>query len=101
MRLLSHYIRMNCRRIVDFGSSGASGFTASVSEAGSATVIELRLDAADGQLIGSLQIPAARTEAAKYQTKVTGVGGVHDLYLVFNGKPASKLFKLHSWRFNQ
>ena len=44
---------------VDFGSSGASGFTASVSEAGSAAVIELRLDSANGQLIGSLQIPAA------------------------------------------
>jgi arabinoxylan arabinofuranohydrolase len=52
-------------------------------------------------LIGSLQIPAAQTEAAEYQTKVTGAGGVHDLYLVFKGKPDSKLFKLHSWRFNQ
>ena len=87
---------------VDFGSSGASGFTASVSEAGSAAVIELRLDAANGQLIGSLQIPAAEeTGAAEYQTNVTGASGVHDLYLVFKGKPDSKLFKLHSWRFNQ
>ncbi|WP_336773009.1 glycoside hydrolase family 43 protein [Paenibacillus sp. MMO-58] len=86
---------------VDFGSEGARRFAATVSEAGSAAVMELRLDAADGKLIGTLQVQPTGAEGVEYLTNVTGADGTHDLYLVFKGKPDSKLFKLHSWQFGQ
>lgn len=86
---------------VDFGGKGASSFKASVSEVGSAAAIELRLDSAAGKLIGTLQLEATGTEAAEYEAEVSGVEGIHDLYLVFKGQPESKLFKLHSWQFGQ
>ncbi|MCK9861461.1 glycoside hydrolase family 43 protein [Paenibacillus sp. ATY16] len=86
---------------VDFGSNGASSFAASVSEASAAAIVELRLDAADGKLIGTLPVRATGDQAAEYQTEVSGAEGVHDLYLVFKGQPDSKLFKLHSWQFGQ
>lgn len=86
---------------VDFGSEGARTFAAVVSGAGSAAVIELRLDTADGKLIGTLQVQPTGAEGVEYQTKVTGAEGTHDLYLVFKGKQGSKLFKLHSWQFSR
>ncbi|WP_225446188.1 glycoside hydrolase family 43 protein [Paenibacillus rhizovicinus] len=86
---------------VDFGSKGASAFTATLSDAGAASVIELRLDAADGKLVGKLQVPAAAAELAEYRTEVSGAEGVHDLYLVFKGEPETKLFKLYDWQFSE
>ncbi|TYP76836.1 glycoside hydrolase family 43 protein [Paenibacillus methanolicus] len=84
---------------VNFGAAGASSFQASfLSEAGGS--IELRLDQADGELIGTLDVPAASDAAwMEEDTKVTGAQGVRDLYLVFKGEPGAKLFKLGHWQF--
>ncbi|MFB9327728.1 glycoside hydrolase family 43 protein [Paenibacillus aurantiacus] len=86
---------------VNFGAVGASSFQASIlSEAGG--VLELRLDHADGELIGTLHVPAASDAAwTESETQVTGAQGVRDLYLVFKGEPGTKLFKLGYWQFGE
>lgn len=88
--------------MVDFGSKGASSFTASLAglEGGA---IELRVDAPEGKLIGELKVPASNgpEEWTELKTEVTGAEGVHNLYLVFTGKPDAKLFKLYAWQFSE
>lgn len=87
---------------VDFGNKGASKFTASVASAEAGGRMELRLDGADGPLIGT----CAAGSTAGWQTwktvacQVSGAVGVHDLYLKFAGgnKP---LFNLDWWKFEQ
>lgn len=71
---------------IDF-DSGAAGFNARVSSATSGGNIELRLDSSTGPLIGTCAVPAT----GDWQTfidaacNVSGVSGIHDLYLVFTG----------------
>ncbi|MBB3108040.1 arabinoxylan arabinofuranohydrolase [Paenibacillus phyllosphaerae] len=87
---------------VNFGERGASSFKASFLSGDTEGAIELRLDQADGERIGTLRIPpageAARSEA---ETQVTGAQGVRDLYLVFKGEQGGKLFQLLNWQFNE
>ena len=77
------YIRV---RGVDFGSTGCKQFIAALaSESGSGT-IEVRIDSANGQLLGSISTKATggnekfRTVTTKLTSTTTGV---HDLYLCF------------------
>jgi arabinoxylan arabinofuranohydrolase len=87
---------------VDFGS-GASAIQASVQSLGVGGQIELRLDGLDGQLIGTLSIPAAGSteEWLEASQEVAGAAGVHDLYFVFRGQPGEQLFKLDWWQFTK
>ncbi len=95
-------------RGVDFGSTGPGAFTASVasdikygaSENGS---IEIRIDAVNGTLIGS--VPVSYTgglDEWKSETVVIAeVSGVHDVYFVFKGDDNENLFKFDYWYFTQ
>ncbi|MDR9855176.1 glycoside hydrolase family 43 protein [Paenibacillus sp. VCA1] len=83
---------------VDFGA-GASAFAASVLCTNDGGVIELRLDSPDGLRIGSLQVPSTGGQWSEMTTPVSGAEGVHDLYLVFKGKPDIELFRLGEWKF--
>jgi hypothetical protein len=64
---------------VDFGK-GARKFTASVE--GPAT-IEVRLDAVDGPLAGTLTAKAGKPGFREASCALKGAAGVHDLYFVF------------------
>ncbi|WP_372662519.1 glycoside hydrolase family 43 protein [Cohnella sp.] len=87
---------------VDFGGKRASSFTAEVSGASESAVIELRLDAPDGKLIGSLTASKVMGEQwTELTTEVSGADGVHDLYFVFRGKSGQKLLKLSGWKFSE
>jgi len=66
---------------VDF-AAGAASFTACVSAEADGGTVELRLDAADGPVIGCCSIPADAAWAT-VSCGITGAAGVHDLYLVF------------------
>lgn len=66
---------------VDF-ADGASSFTASVSAETAGGAVELRLDAADGPIIGGCDVPAGEAWT-NISCPITGTDGVHDLYLVF------------------
>ena len=68
--------------MVDFGS-GVPSIDVRYASAAARGKVELRLDSADGTLIGTLD--AGGSDILDYQTKtvaVTGATGIHDLYLV-------------------
>ncbi len=70
---------------VDF-SKNATSFTASASATKSDGTVEIRLDAPDGKLVGTVNIPECEAEDA-WQTltcDISGASGVHDLYFCFD-----------------
>ena len=89
---------------VDFGSIGASTFTATfASETKPGIVqsgaIELHLGSVDGPIIGVL--PIDFTDGA-WKTKtipISGATGVHDLFFVFKGSGLVRLCKFDAWQF--
>ncbi len=87
---------------VDFGRRGASSFEISAASI-TGGMIELRLDAPDGRLIGTCDISntIALNFWKTFSTRVEKVGGVHDLYLVFGGGGRGELFNLDHWKFNK
>lgn len=87
---------------VDFGNKGPSTFTAAVSNINVDSAIELHLDSVDGELIGVLKLPSDGGQGGwrEFKVEVSQVQGVHDLYLVFRGKPGIKLFDMDYWYFS-
>lgn len=84
---------------MDFGT-GATSFEARVAAAASGASIELRLDSASGTPEGTCAIAGtggAQTWATRTCT-VTGVTGLHDLFMKFTGG-SGDLFKFNWWRF--
>ncbi|KQO17598.1 glycoside hydrolase family 43 protein [Paenibacillus sp. Leaf72] len=87
---------------VEFGGKGAAAFKASVLNVGAASKMELRLNAPDGKLVGTLAIPNMTGQGwMEWQTEVSGADGVHDLYFVFCGEPGNPLFKFYDWQFGE
>jgi hypothetical protein len=91
-------------RDVDFGSIGTGIFTANVSSGSNGGTIELRIDALDGDIIGTL--PVSYTGGwDEWVTKTINVNrttGIHDLYLIFKGSELDEeLFNLDYWVFSE
>jgi hypothetical protein len=93
-------------RGVDFDTSGAAAFTASIAsemKAGYSKTgaIEVRIDDVDGPLIGTLPVLySGGTDVWKQATTdIKLVTGVHDLYLVFKSKAGIDVFNLDYWYF--
>lgn len=86
---------------VDFGA-GARAFTACVASGAVGGMIELRLDAADGMLIGTCAVASTGGWQNWQQAacKICGVKGVHDLYLVFRGR-SGEMFNVDWWQFTK
>ena len=84
---------------VDFGD-GADTFTASVASATSGGKIELRIDKADGELIGTCDVPGTDGWQSwqEVSTQVE-VSGQHDLYMKFTGE-SGFLFNVDWWKFS-
>ncbi|MDD3166516.1 MAG: glycoside hydrolase family 43 protein [Bacteroidales bacterium] len=79
---------------VDF-NKGAKRFNVSASASTQGGSIEIRLDAPDGQLLGTCTI--GQTDGWKtFSSKIQKVKGVHDVYLVFKGG-SDELFQLDWW----
>ena len=72
---------------LEFGETGAAEFIARVASSRNGGEIELRLDAVDGELIGTCEVNY--TDGwQNWETRscdVSGATGTHDLYLVFVG----------------
>jgi arabinoxylan arabinofuranohydrolase len=78
---------------------GAASFGARIrGNAGGA--IELRLDALDGELIGTLEVPA-NTDWIELEAAVSGAAGVRDLFMVFTGDDGAALFDFDRWNFSK
>lgn len=87
---------------VDFGK-GAREFNVKASSHLYGGDLEIRVDSPDGPLAGFVKIGNTKDELLGFSTPVTGLSGIHDLYLVFKGNERQKrnLFNLDSWRFRR
>lgn len=84
---------------IDFGS-GAGSFQARVASNLNGGNIEIRLDSLDGKLIGTCPVPGTggwQTYVTS-TTSVSGVTGVHDVYLKFTGG-TNYLFNVNWFKF--
>ncbi|MBQ4900750.1 S-layer homology domain-containing protein [Paenibacillus sp. Marseille-P2973] len=88
---------------VDFGDKGAGTFTVNVASGSKGGIIELRLDQADGELIGTLPVPSTGgwDQWKTLTTSISGAAGAHNLYMVFRGEETGRLFNLDYWQFHE
>ena len=86
---------------VDFGK-GATTFEASVASAAKGGQIEIRLNSADGELLGTLEVNNTNgsNKWAVQSCKVKTVTGIHDLYFVFKGGEGD-LFNFDWWKLSK
>ncbi len=87
---------------VDFGK-GAKSVTVSCASHLYGGTMELRIDAPDGTVIGSLTIPNTRDKFQEFSTQLKATTGTHDLYFVFVGNQWQKknLFNFDWWEMKQ
>ncbi|MDA3876787.1 MAG: alpha-L-fucosidase, partial [Halothiobacillus sp.] len=87
---------------VDFGDAGASAFAASIASDSNGGILELHLDGVEGALIGSVTVSSTGgwQEWKTVKGSVSGVQGVHDLFLVFKGDGEEPLFNIDHWQFS-
>lgn len=89
-------------RVLDFGKTSPTTFTASVASALQGGMMDVRIDSSHGPLICTLNVPHTggwekwQTISAKLTTNVEGV---HDLYFIFRGNEGAKLFNFDWWKF--
>lgn len=88
-------------RDVDFGEGGISKFEASVSSRYFGGQIEIHLDNAEGELVGTLEVPYIGDwdDWQIVSTEVKEVKGNHDLYFLFKGREPAELFRFDYWKF--
>ena len=86
---------------VDFGDAGAATFAASVAGDAAGGTIELHLDSVDGTQIGLVPVPQTGgwQDWKTVTAGVSGATGIHDLFLVFTGDNAGRLFNVDWWQF--
>lgn len=90
-------------RGVDFGKKGAKKFTTELASAEGGCSIEIRLDSAEGPVVGKLDVPATGgpKEFRELSCTVKDAKGVHDLVFVFRGKPETNLMNWNRWEFTR
>ena len=88
-------------RAVDFGDGGATTFAAGIASRYLGGRMELRLDAVDGDSLGTLVVPYLGDwdDFHTLTTEVREISGVHDLYFVFRGGGPHELFRFDHWVF--
>ena len=86
---------------LDFGLNGAASFTANIaSEAGGS--IELRLDSPEGEVVGTLTVPAGDGSWQELSCEVEGLTGTHNIFFVFTGDEGAKnLMSIDYWQFTE
>ena len=89
-------------RGVAFGKKGAKKFTVDASCVKPGGMIVLRLDKADGPVIGRVMISPTGSldNYSEFTCRIKEAKGVHDLYLCFSGN-GDDLFNLDSWSFKK
>ncbi len=86
---------------VDFGSKGASAFTALVASPQDGAIIEIVLDDVAGQIIGNCSIPVTGGFGS-WETAsctITKTTGIHNVILRFSGSSADDLLHIDKLRF--
>lgn len=85
---------------VDFGKNGAKKFSARVAADAHESSIEIRVDGLEGKPLGICKVDdTGGTQTWKTAScEISGVSGLHDLYLKFAGGEGN-LLKLDHWQF--
>lgn len=78
---------------------GASSVTARVRSVQAGTTIEVRQDAVDGRLLGTLE-PVVSDQWQDVTADLADASGVHDVFLVFQGG-AGDLLEVDTWSFTE
>ena len=88
---------------MDFGASGASGFTANVSSDTSGGDIEIRLDSPQGHPAGTCNISntGSWTAYVNITCSLTRITGIHNIYLRFAGTGTGFLLYLNWFKFKR
>ena len=84
---------------VDFGKRGARRLRMNVRSGRVPACVEVRLDAPDGPLAGTLDLKDTRDAFKTLSCRLKGEGGVHDLYFVFKG--GNNLFEWDWWKMKR
>lgn len=90
----------SCVYGVDFGEQAATSFTAAVCTGDNGSgVIQIRLDATDGEVVGYLELEAGSREEYTERSAelLKSVSGVHDLYFIYYGSD----YRIDSWKFGK
>ena len=89
-------------RGVDFGKKGAKKFKTMAASAEGGCRIEIRMDNAEGPIVGVVEISATGgpKEFREFTCPIKGAKGIHDLVFVFKGKPEINLMNWDRWEFN-
>ncbi|MCU6687566.1 family 43 glycosylhydrolase [Dorea acetigenes] len=85
---------------VDFGEEGAAKLTANVAGKAGGT-IEVRLDAKDGDLVGTLEVPAGDGSYKTVECTLEGATGEHKVFFVFRGEEEKDLMDVDYWAFEE
>ena len=83
---------------VDFRKRGARRLRMNVRCGSVPASVEVRLDAPDGPLAGTLKLKDTRGVFKTRSGRLKGQSGVHDLYFVFKGDAGKDLFEWDWWR---
>lgn len=88
-------------RNVDFGA-GAKSITVSAAAAGAAK-IEVRIDSADGELLGTVNIAKTKDSQTfkQFKAALKPVSGRHDLYFIFKGDAGKDLMVIEDWEMRK
>ena len=93
-------------RAVDFGQEGApKSFLACVASEEDGGLIEVRLDALNGNVIATIQVPNTGAEDAWKEVEAQirsrrPIKGVHDVYFLFRGGD-KELYNFDYWKFRK
>ncbi|HVF97312.1 MAG TPA: glycoside hydrolase family 43 protein [Flavisolibacter sp.] len=90
-------------RAADFGTAGASKFTARLGTThNSGVTMEVRLDKRDGPLLGTVKVPLTGGDDrwAVIAIDVPKPTGVHDVFFVFRGAKPGRVLYFDYWKFS-
>ena len=91
-------------RDIDFRQNGAAKFYARVGTTHNAPVsMEVRTDSIDGPLLTTIKIPrtGGNNRWQLIESDIAPVKGIHDLYFIVKGSPATDLMYFDYWRFSE
>ena len=85
---------------VAFGENGAASVTAKVKPLQAGGEIQVRLDSADGPLVGTIDVEGTTGEWAEVTADLEGATGTHDVYFAYSG-PTGDLFEVDTLQFTE
>lgn len=84
---------------VAFGDDGAASVTARVKPAQAGGSIDVRLDAPDGPVVGTIDVDGTAGDWQDVTAQLDGAVGTHDVYFSFTG-PDGDLFEIDTFEFH-